>query len=184
MTMEEAQKNAEQGAALVKTGEKIENMLWKIFTGVVILMFLVSFFIHPVLAQGESMLPTIEEGTFFLCNRTVKDYERGDIAFLKIPNGTPFPLRLIKRVVAIPGDTVEIIDGILYVNGVREDRGFDTMESTGCVNGVLVLGENEYFVLGDNRNRSSDSREYGPIPFDQMQGKLVGDGFQTGLSLF
>lgn len=184
MTMEDAVKNSEDGAKIIKTGEKIEKILWKVFTGGVVLMILSSFFIHPVLAQGESMMPTIKEGTFFLCNRMVKEYALDDIVFIKIPNGTPFSLRIIKRLVALPGDTVEIKDGILYVNGVQEARDFDVMESAGIVNGPIVLAEDEYFVLGDNRNHSTDSREYGPIKKEQLMGRLSKKGVATGFKIF
>ncbi len=184
MTLEDAVKKSEDGVKMIKTGEKIENLLWKIFTAGVIIAFLLSFFVHPVFATGISMAPTIKDGTILICNRTVNEYHADDIVFIKIDNGTIFPLRIIKRVVGVPGDTIDIRNGILYVNNIAENRGFETMESAGSLSYPLVLGEEEYFVLGDNRNHSSDSREYGVFNRSQLTGRLSITGLQTGLHLF
>ena len=84
---------------------------------------------------------------------------------------------IIKRIVALPGDTVQIIDGILYVNGTPETvpTGLAPMEDAGNAASALTLGTDEYFVLGDNRNRSIDSRfdEVGPIAASTIIGKVI-----------
>lgn len=184
MNMEDALKRSEDGVKTLKTGEKIENILWKLFTVGVIICLIVSRFVHLVFASGESMLPTIEDGMVLICNRTVKEYKADDLVFLTVENGTIFPLHLIKRIVGVPGDTIDIRDGILYVNGVAENRGFEPMESTGTLQYPITLNENEFFVLGDNRNHSSDSREYGVFDINSIDGRLRMTGIKTGISFY
>ncbi len=182
MTMEDALKQSEDGAKMLKTAEKIEKFLWKLFTIGLIIAFIVSRFVHPVFASGLSMKPTIEDGSMFICNRMVKDYKTDDIVFIKVPNGTIFPGHLIKRIVGVPGDTIDIRDGQLYVNGIPENRGFEAMEDPGTLSYPLTLGEGEFFCLGDNRNHSADSREYGIFSQKQLQGRLSKNCIRTGLN--
>ncbi len=183
MTMEDAVKQSEDSVKVVKTGEQIENFLWKVFTAAVILCLIVSRFIHPVFASGISMEPTIEDGTFLLCNRTVKEFQHDDIVFISLDGGL-FSHRIIKRVVGVPGDTIDIHDGILYVNGEAENRDFERMEDAGILSYPIVLQDDEFFVLGDNRNHSGDSREYGIISKKQITGRLSSTGIQTKFQLF
>ncbi len=84
---------------------------------------------------------------------------------------------IVKRIVALPGDTVQITEGILYVNGVPQPTpdGFSPMEDAGNAATPLTLAPGEYFVLGDNRNHSIDSRfaEVGIIPAASIAGKVI-----------
>lgn len=82
---------------------------------------------------------------------------------------------LIKRLIALPGDTIEIRDGNIWINGARQMEpyvhGAFTECSTYC--GPLTLGPNEYFFMGDNRSVSRDSRTFGTIPADQIVGRVI-----------
>ena len=84
---------------------------------------------------------------------------------------------IVKRIVALPGDTIQITEGILYVNGVPQPTpdGFSLMEDAGKAAAPLTLAPGEYFVLGDNRNHSIDSRfaEVGIIPAASIAGKVI-----------
>ena len=84
---------------------------------------------------------------------------------------------IVKRIVALPGDTVQITEGILYVNGVPQPTpdGFSLMEDAGNAATPLTLAPGEYFVLGDNRNHSIDSRfaEVGIIQSNSINGKIL-----------
>lgn len=109
---------------------------------------------------GVSMEPELVNGQTVLINRyayLITTPEAGDVvAFL--PNGNHNSHYYIKRVVAGPGDQVQILEGRLYVNGKEVVDEFDKMADAGIAENQLVLGGDEYFVLGDNRNNSEDSR--------------------------
>lgn len=81
----------------------------------------------------------------------------------------------IKRIIGLPGETVQIMDGTIFINGeiLKEDYGNAVMEEDGLASDIIYLGEDEYFVLGDNRNASIDSRkpEVGNIKREDIQGK-------------
>ncbi len=187
MTLEEAQKNAERDEKINQKkeylDEKVGRIAWKVFTVVVIAFFLITRFISPVYASGESMMPTIKDGSLILCNSMIKDYKYDDIVVISVWEQTKMPISIIKRVVALPGDHIDIKDGILYVNGVKEERGFDIMEDPGIVTHEIVLGEDEYFVLGDNRNNSSDSRVYGIIKKKAIRGVLTKNCIETSFHI-
>ena len=106
------------------------------------------------------MEPGIDNGQQVLINRyaylLVKPKIGDVVAFL--PNGNQNSHYYIKRVVAGPGDTVQIKDGRLYINEVQVMEAYDKMAEAGIAENPIVLGTDEYFVLGDNRNNSEDSR--------------------------
>lgn len=81
----------------------------------------------------------------------------------------------IKRVIGLPGETIQIIGADIYINGekLEEHYGKDPIEDTGIAAVPIVLGEDEYFVLGDNRGNSTDSREIGPVKTKNIAGKVV-----------
>ena len=130
---------------------------------IVIAAMLVYGFGKNVELVGDSMEPSLYSGQEVLINK-VSTYltgpGRGDIiAFL--PNGNTNSHYYVKRVVAMPGETVQIIDGALYINGteqVGDSDAYDEMEEAGIAASPIKLGSDEYFVLGDNRNSSEDSR--------------------------
>lgn len=142
-----------------------EVLSWVFYTvvAIVIAAMLVYGFGKNVELVGDSMEPSLYSGQEVLINK-VSTYltgpGRGDIiAFL--PNGNTNSHYYVKRVVAMPGETVQIIDGALYINGteqVGDSDAYDEMEEAGIAASPIKLGSDEYFVLGDNRNSSEDSR--------------------------
>lgn len=102
------------------------------------------------------MYPILHSGEKVVYNQRVSDYKAGDVIVLKRPDGEEF----VKRIVAVAGDTVNIQNGKLYVNGAEEKQ-----EGT--------LGDDQIFVLGDNREVSDDSRAFGVVDMDDVKGRIV-----------
>lgn len=121
-------------------------------------IFIGIFFGEQYTATGYSMEPTLANEDEVLVDRLryhFKEPERGDIiVFFPKSDTTQY---YIKRVVALPGERVQIIDGILYINGKAQDAE-DKILNAGLAEEEILLGEEEYFVLGDNWNNSEDSR--------------------------
>lgn len=151
--------------------------------GIVVAVILVAFllvftFFTSVKMAGVSMRPTIEDETNLLINRGrylfMKPSHNHIVAFESLSNEQD--TIYVKRVVAVPGDTVVIKGGRLFVNGEKYDDVADTESITysGLAETQLTLGEDEYFVLGDNRNNSEDSRyqSIGLISKKQIKGKV------------
>lgn len=110
---------------------------------------------------GDSMSPELVNGQEVLIDRIAYDVfqpKKGDVIVFR-PNGNENAHTYVKRVIAIPGDTVQITDGVLYLNGEAQDDLFnDSIEDAGVVDQQITVGEDEYFVMGDNCNSSEDSR--------------------------
>ncbi|MDE6845269.1 MAG: signal peptidase I [Lachnospiraceae bacterium] len=126
---------------------------------------------------GDSMEPVLFNGQEILMNRVVYRLslpKRGDVVVF-LPNGNQNSHYYVKRVVGLPGETIQIKDGNVYINGVllEEDDSFDKMIEAGIAENELVLASDEFFVLGDNRNSSEDSRSgnVGAVKRDNIIGK-------------
>ena len=123
--------------------------------------------------EGDSMTPALEDGDMTLFLRIGATYQIGDVVLVKMDDGT----EQVKRIVALPGQTVEIRakTGELLVDGEPLEETYvydDTYAKTG-VSYPLTLGEDEYFVLGDHREDSLDSRSYGSVRADQLDGRML-----------
>ena len=121
---------------------------------------------------GPSMSPTLENGERILVNRIgykLFDPKRNDLVVF-LPNGNEKAHYYIKRVIALPGDRVQIKDGIVYINGepFEEKAEVSAIENPLLAEDEIVIGKDEYFVLGDNRNNSEDSRyaSIGNVPLE------------------
>ena len=140
-----------------------ELLAWLAMIAVVVAAtyLVVTFVGQRTQVSGESMETTLSDGDHLIVDKIsyrFRDPERYDIVV--------FPYRLeentyyIKRIIGLPGETVQIVDGYVYINGVQLDEhyGNEIMEKPGIAAEPVTLGEDEYFVLGDNRNNSQDSR--------------------------
>ena len=144
---------------------------------VVALTFLfVQFVGQRTHVDGDSMNVTLEDGDNLIVDKLsyrFTDPERFDI--IVFPYKYQEKTYYIKRIIGMPGETVQIIDGMVYIDGemLDETYGKEVMQYSGVASDPITLGEDEYFVLGDNRNNSSDSRDpsVGNIQKDQIIGK-------------
>lgn len=126
---------------------------------------------------GVSMEPALYNGQEVLINRFIyklSSPKRGDIIVF-LPNGNKNSHYYLKRVVGLPGETIQIIGGYVYIDGVllEEDEAYDKIADAGIADVEVRLGNDEVFVLGDNRNNSEDSRSgnIGAVPKDTIIGK-------------
>jgi len=131
------------------------------------------------IVEGPSMQPNFETGQFLIVSRInylLGDPQRGDIVVFHPPGKPVDEPPYIKRIVGLPGDTVEIRDTHVFVNGVQLDEPYinEPCIPARCPDETWVLGPDDYFVMGDNRNHSSDSRGFNePIHRSYIIGEAV-----------
>lgn len=145
---------------------KVIKDIFEMMIGGVIVIFLAFVIVYSVGMRtsvvGDSMEPMLYNGQEILMNRVIyrlSSPKRGDVIVF-LPNGNQNSHYYVKRVVGLPGETIQIQDGSVYIDGVllEEDESFDKMIDAGIAQNELTLALDEFFVLGDNRNSSEDSR--------------------------
>lgn len=131
---------------------------------VIVVVLIRTFIITPVRVNGNSMYPTLKGNEIMLLNK-LGTPDRFDIIVLKVPEEAD---ELIKRVVALPGETIEIKNSKIYINDevIEDPYGYGNTYSID----KLELGDDEYYVLGDNRGVSLDSRVFGKIMKNEIKG--------------
>lgn len=191
----------EEGGANDEEVYGIGRFLWEIVKiGLLALIIIIPvrvFFFQPFFVQGSSMEPNFHDGEYLIVGEfgyketgvgiggaelfrveSFRDLHRGDPVVFRPPGviGQYF----IKRVVGLPGETVEIKNSRISIKNEQFPSGFfvdetgylmPTVRTTG--DRVLTLGSDQYFLLGDNREASRDSRSFGPVPKDRITGKVI-----------
>ena len=160
-----------------KKSMKQEIFEWvMVFVVAAALAFVVRTFIfEPVRVDGSSMLNTLTDGDFMIATKydyLAGDPERFDVVICDYPNTSDGKYR-VKRVIGLPGDTVELVAGELYINGEHLEQQFDMTDNQAYF-GPYVVPEDHYFVMGDNRDNSHDSRasDVGALTRDQIRGHV------------
>jgi signal peptidase I len=136
------------------------------------------FLLQSVKVVGRSMVPTLADSQQYLLNRWVyyvHPPRHSDIVVLRDPADNGFS---VKRVVATPGESVYLKDGSVYVNGRKLDEpylppGTRTFTDSNYRDQMILCGKDQFFLLGDNRQNSVDSRTYGPVPRKNILGPIV-----------
>lgn len=178
--MDEQQKNLEPqtGVQKQKIGSSLLDTIKFIVLALIIVTPIRMFIAQPFIVSGSSMDPTFATGQYLIVDELsyhLGDPARGDVIILRYPNDTK--KFFIKRVIGLPNETLEIRDGAVTIKNKERPEGFamnepyikytknDTMTKT--------LGEGEYFVMGDNRAASSDSRYWGTVPRGLIVGRAL-----------
>jgi len=156
-------------------GAEIKDWVISILIAVVLAFFIRYFIVELYMVEGPSMQPTLRTGERLVVNKFIyrfKAPERGDVLVFRFPKD---PSRdFIKRVIAVPGDTIEIKDGRVFVNGELQNEKY-ILEQTRGSYPLSTVPSDHIFAMGDNRNNSEDSRfaDVGFVPYDLIKGKAI-----------
>ncbi len=153
----------------------IQVWLRDVFLSLAIAAVVIVFLYQPVKVEGTSMMPWLEDQERIFVNKFVYRYDeidRGDVVVFRFPLDTS--KSYIKRVVGLPGDRVEILRGELYVNGeLTPEPYLAERYRDHSSHPAIEVPEGHYYVLGDHRNTSNDSRTWGTVPHSFVTGKAV-----------
>ncbi len=158
-----------------ETGYLIREILESVIVAV-LLAFIIRFFLfQPFYIPSGSMEPTLKKGDRIVVNKLtyrLGEPKRGDIIVFKYPVN---PKRdFIKRLIGLPGETIEVKDSKVYIDGKVLEQPFLPKKFTYNSNfGPVKIPENEYFMMGDNRNNSEDSRYWGTLPDENIIGRAI-----------
>jgi len=169
--------NISPNAVVARRGMSRALKAWirDLVVALAIAAFVIIFLYQPVKVEGTSMLPGLEDQERIFINKFVyrfESIERGDVVVFRYPKD---PTKsYIKRVVGVPGDKVRIRDGAVYLNGVKLDESYvPSWYLDGRSYPQTIMGPHTFFLMGDHRNMSSDSREFGPVDESYIFGKAV-----------
>ncbi len=153
----------------------IEGWIKEIFFATLTAVLIIVFLVQPVRVEGNSMQPRLYDSERVFVNKflyRVSDIERGDIVVFWYPGNTS--KSFIKRVIGLPGETVAIRDGQVWLDGkpYREPYVPPEFEDRSDF-GPVTIPDNHYFVMGDHRNTSNDSRSWGTLSSNLIFGKAI-----------
>jgi len=158
--------------------QEIISWIVTLATAIVLALVIRTFIFEPIRVDGSSMADTLHNGEITFTFKTgylFNDPQRQDVVICRYPNRKEY---FVKRVMGVPGDTIAILGTTVYINGQPVEEPYLTAERNRYDHTMLpiTLGENEYFVMGDNRDNSNDSRnltKVGPITRDMIVGHVA-----------
>ncbi len=160
----------------MKVGTKdILDWIYTLAFALVLALVIRTFVAEARWIPSESMLPTLKIGDRLIIDKVsfhIGGINRGDIVVFKAPPASKLDEVLIKRVIGLPGDTVAIKDGLVYINNQPLDEPYELEKPRGDYK-TITVPENSLFVMGDNRNNSFDSRFWGVVPEELIIGKAL-----------
>jgi signal peptidase I len=151
------------------------SWLRDLLVSVLVSAFIIIFLYQPVRVEGTSMLPVLEDQDRLFINKLayrVGEIHRGDVVVFLYPHD--HEKSYIKRVIALPGDDLKIDHGEVYVNGIHQKEAYvPKLFEDDRSQPEMVVPPHEYFVMGDHRSISSDSRDFGPVERNLIYGKAA-----------
>ena len=165
----------EGAPAKVERGNGVMLWLRDVLVSVAVSVLIIMFLYQPVRVEGTSMLPRLEDHDRLFINKFVYHFQairHGDVVVFHYPRDPE--KSYIKRVIAVPGDRLSIDHGDVILNGRRLEEPYvpDEFRDSRSM-ATIVVPEDCYFMMGDHRSISSDSREFGPVERDLIYGKAV-----------
>ncbi len=166
-----------EGTVEIKKSMRPHLQLWvrDFIISVMASFFIITFLYQPVKVEGTSMQPELRDQDRLFVNKFAYNFEkisRGDVVVFYYPRDTQ--KSYIKRVIGLPGDNIRIDDGRVFVNGQRIDESYVPKRFRDVRSMAdMVVPPDEYFVMGDHRSISSDSRDFGPVTRKLIYGKAA-----------
>ncbi len=168
---------AQAAADDAATAAAIRKVRRRILVGVLILLTLFAiraWVVEPVRVRESSMLPTLHDGDALVIDRFTYHFRDPEVGEIVTAHIDATGADVVKRVVAVGGDTIGVEDGELILNGRVVDQSYANLDQMeGYFWGPITVPAGQLFLMGDNRLESSDSRNYGPIPVDAVDGRYV-----------
>ena len=155
--------------------QEVREWVITILTAIILVIIIRAFILDSRIVPTPSMVPTIQCGDRLFVEKITHRFwglERGEVIVFVPPEQSQLKDDLIKRLIGLPGDTIEIKDGTLYINTEPQEEPY-LAESIQYEFGPVKVPEGKIFVLGDNRNRSFDSHEWGFADLDSVKGKAL-----------
>lgn len=139
-----------------------------------------SVVVQPIKVEGTAMIPALHDGDRIVVQRNPQKLERGDIVVFLFPDD--HTKSYIKRIIGLPNEEIEIRDGVILVNGTALTEPYVDAQNNKTARSMraLRLAPDSYFVVGDNRDNSSDSRIWGPVKRELIYGKYLKKYFDAG----
>lgn len=158
-----------------RSDEGLQGWVRDLVVSVLVSVFIILFLYQPVRVEGTSMLPQLEDQDRLFINKfayRIGEIHRGDVVVFRYPHDET--KSYIKRVIAVPGDDLRIDHGAVWVNGQQlHEKYVPQWYKDDRSQPEIVLPEGEYFVMGDHRSISSDSRDFGPVARGLIYGRAA-----------
>jgi len=172
----------QDSAAASKSGQpssiwpEVKSLARDVAFAAITAILIVMFVVQPVKVEGTSMLPQLENGERIFVNKIIYNFDpvqRGDIVVFWYPDNPS--QSFIKRVIGLPGDVIKVVNGRLYINDKLYDEPYLSPQRTQQIYsfGPQTVKQAHYFVMGDNRDASNDSRAWGQVPVKYIYGKAM-----------